>query len=463
MVPEERSSTISAKEVLFIPPPPIPVASVESDFKGEGIRFSSVTEDGELLSRLKAATPFLLVFDLSRWDGSIWTVMPKIEACLGRCKAIVFGKDGDLDMVSGRVAEDVVFLPDVLDAGLLSTALERILRGGWDLFKRRCFIKTPYHLLFCHGPKMEKVKAVIDEIAPTEITPLISGESGTGKELVAHAIHSRSSRRDKPLIKVNCAAVPVSVLEGELFGLEKEAFFGVPRQKPGKLELADEGTLFLDEIGGLDAPLQAKLLRVLRDKEFLRLGGSGSIAAHARLLACTSVNLRTAVEAGRFREDLYNCLSVVHITLPPLRERKEEIRSLVRYFVKLYNFRYGRSYPGLSEQTHALFLRYDWPGNIRELRDIIKRIVVSEDEEAVVREMTMGGADFAAPPFRLRAFCNGAGSLREIGRRAAKEAEKGIILDMLERTHWNRRRTAALLQISYKALLYKIREYGLDR
>ncbi|MBW2123981.1 MAG: sigma-54-dependent Fis family transcriptional regulator, partial [Deltaproteobacteria bacterium] len=181
------------------------------------------------------------------------------------------------------------------------------------------------------------------------------------------------------------------------------------------------------------------------------------------LLACTRADLRSAVEAGRFREDLYNCLSVVHISLPPLRERKDEIDSLARYFVKLFNFRYGRSYPGLSEETQAVFLKYDWPGNITELQDIIRRIVVSEDEKAVVREMVGGRGPSGDSPLQFRVSHEGVTSLREIGRRAAKEAEKGIILDMLERTHWNRRKTAALLQISYKALLYKIREYDLDR
>lgn len=467
MSSEDKAFILSGKEVLFIPPPLEPVASVETHFKDQGVRFSSVPGHQELFDRLRAVPPFLLIFDLSRWDGTIWKILPQIEDRLGDCKAIVFGRDGDMQTVARDPGRDIVFFQDVLDAGLLSTALEKILKDGWGLFKRSCILKSPYHLLFCHGCKLEKIKAIVDQVAPTDITSLIRGESGTGKELVAQAIHLRSSRRSKPLIKVNCAAIPAQLLESMLFGFERGAFTGASTRKPGKFEIASEGTIFLDEIGDLDGSLQAKLLQVLQDGEFSRVGGSDSIAVNARVLACTKCDLGSAVEAGRFREDLYYRLNVVSISLPPLRERKEEIGSLVHYFLNLYSFRYGRSYPGLSKKTEKVFMNHDWPGNIRELRDTIKRIVILQDEEPVVRDIVeQKGATVGLlaplsprpqPPEEKR------GSLKDVGKRAAKEAERGIIQNMLEQTQWNRRETAGLLQISYKALLYKIKEYGLDQ
>ena len=357
----EKEIISNGKEVLFIPPPEKPVASVEARFTDYGVRFSGVEGHEELFKRLKSIPPFLLVLDLARWTESIWKLLPEIEGHLADSKAIVFGRDGDFQTLALEPQRDIVFSQGPLDAIGLSHVLETILSDDWGLLKRKCDCERRYHLLFCHSNKMEKVKAVVDQVAPTDITVLIGGETGTGKELVAQAIHFKSLRCNKPLVKVNCAAIPSELLESELFGFEKGAFTGAHARKPGKFELASEGSILLDEIGNLDGSLQAKLLQVLQDNEFSRLGGKDSIPLNARFIACTKVDLRDATKSGRFREDLFYRLNVVNTTIPPLRDRREEIPSLTRFYLNLYNFRYGRSYPGLSEATERALLNYDWP------------------------------------------------------------------------------------------------------
>jgi DNA-binding NtrC family response regulator len=462
----ERQVISNEKEVLFVPPPSEAVVRVENHFKDKGLRFSWVEDHQQLLDRLKALPPFLLILDLSRWDGSVLQMLPQFEGCRGDCKTIIFGEDGGLQGLAGDTLKNIVFFEDVLNAPVLSTALKSILEKGWGFFERNCVSEKPYHLLFSHSNSMEKVKGIIDQVAPTDITVLIEGESGTGKELMAQAIHSRSLRHTKPFVKVNCAAIPRELLESELFGFEKGAFTGASSRKPGKFELANEGTIFLDEIENIDSSSQSKLLQVLQDREFSPLGGRDSVAVDTRIIACTKSGLRDAVEAGRFREDLYYRLNVVRIELPPLRERKEEISSLIRYFLNLYSVRFGRRYPRLSQETEKVFSSYDWPGNIRQLQNTIKRIVILKEEEPVVREILgqMGEAvdspALASSPSQLPE--EEGGNLKEVGRRAAKRVEKDIIGKMLAETRWNRRKTAELLQISYKALLYKIKEYSLD-
>jgi two-component system response regulator AtoC len=323
----------------------------------------------------------------------------------------------------------------------------------------------PYSLLFSKSSKMERVKAIVDQIASTDITVLIMGESGTGKELVAKAIHSRSLRRNNPFVKVNCAAIPRELMESELFGFERGAFTGAHARKPGKFELANGGTIFLDEIGEIDITLQSKLLQVLQDGEFSRLGGKGNINVNTRVSSATKEDLKQATEEEHFRKDLYYRLNVVGIFISPLRERKEEIPRLSDHFLRLYNARYDRNYGPLSRKTLRLFDQYDWPGNIRELENVIKRIVILGSEEAVIHdlwgmnisgdtddEIRRGGGD------SIRQL-----NLKEIGKEASHKAESEAIQRALLRTRWNRKEAAELLQVSYKSLLYKIRDYGIDK
>ena len=320
-----------------------------------------------------------------------------------------------------------------------------------------------YAPLFDLSAKMREVKAIIELVADTSATILIRGESGVGKDLIARAIHSASPRRDHPFVKVNCAALPTELLESELFGHEKGAFTGAYRRKPGKFEFARSGTIFLDEIGELPLGLQAKLLHVLQDEEFSRVGGREIIRADARVIASTNLDLEAALLQGQFREDLYYRLNVVEIHIPPLRERKEEIPSLVRYFLDTFQLQYRRTVE-LQPETIALLTEYSWPGNVRELENIVRRLVVLGSVEQIhediglrLRSSQPKQSDVSPVPH----VANPALGLREIARRAAQEAERIAIKEVLDRVHWNRSEAARLLRISYKTLLSKIAECGL--
>ena len=321
-----------------------------------------------------------------------------------------------------------------------------------------------YSSLLCHSRKMKNILAIIDQVAETNITVLIRGESGTGKELIARTIFFRSLRRDKPFVKVLCAALPEGLLESELFGYEKGAFTGAQKRKPGKFEFADCGTIFLDEIGEIHPSLQAKLLQVLQDGEFSRIGGENDVKVDTRIIAATNRNLERAVMDGHFREDLFYRLNVVSIYLPPLRDRKEEIPFLIDYFLKKFNRQYGKAYPALSERTFQLFMDHDWPGNVRELENTTKRIVVLGSEEDILKSFTIGSQK--EPPLKTEALSLPSPfsySLKDVGKEAARNAEKELLKNILNQTHWNRKKAAKLLNISYKALLYKLKKYDLSR
>ena len=365
---------------------------------------------------------------------------------------------------------------------------------------RRAQRPRPCGELLGSSEKMREVRDLIARVADTDVTVLIRGESGTGKELVARAIHSSSPRQQRTFVKVNCAALPSELLESELFGFERGAFTGAIQHKPGKFEFAHEGTMFLDEISEMYPPLQSKLLQVLQDGEFSRLGGKNDVHVDVRVVAATNKDLEQAVADGQFREDLFFRLNVVCINMPTLRERREEIPILSEYFLKKYSVQYNKPYSALSQETMNLLTEYDWPGNIRELENLIKRTVILASEVPIRKEMMHGIAmaphrmqsasgrhSSVAPPHALAALGAGAPSsrshgapltpteiacaaadagnysLKDISRTAARQAERELIFRMLQQTHWNRKETAEILGISYKALLYKIKENGLDK
>jgi two-component system, NtrC family, response regulator AtoC len=347
-------------------------------------------------------------------------------------------------------------------------------------------------VLLGRNEKMREVHDLIARVADTDVTVLIRGESGTGKELVARAIHTESPRRDKPFVKVNCAALPSELLESELFGFERGAFTGAIQHKPGKFEFANHGTMFLDEISEMHAPLQSKLLQVLQDGEFARLGGRNDVRVDVRILAATNRDLEVAVFEGKFREDLYFRLNVVCITLPPLRQRRDEIPALTDMFLRQYAEHYNKPQIALASDTLRLFHEYEWPGNVRELENLVKRMVILGTDDQVRRDLADAiagrtfrpgpipalqpradapGAPAAAPPAAVVPAAPPAappppaftGSLKDIGRQAAREAERELIFRTLQQTRWNRREAAEILGISYKALLYKIKEAELDK
>lgn len=305
--------------------------------------------------------------------------------------------------------------------------------------------------------KMRRIKEIIDQVANTDVTVLIQGESGVGKEVVARSIHLNSIRRDKPFVKVNCAALPAELLESELFGYEKGAFTGAYRRKPGKFELANGGTIFLDEIGEISPYLQAKLLQVIQDHEFSRLGGKNDVKVDVRILVATNRNIEQAVKDGRFREDLYYRLNVVNIIVPPLRVRKEEIPVFIEYFANKFAAKFNKQPIPLTEKLWKAFNEYHWPGNIRELENLIQRYIVLGDEEEIIREMK----NFSRQVGPIENEKNSAVSLKEINKEKIRQVEKEAICRALAQTNWNRKKAAHILQISYKSLLNKMKELGI--
>ncbi len=325
-----------------------------------------------------------------------------------------------------------------------------------------------YQIVFSNSSKMTKIQMVIDEIAKTDITVLIKGESGTGKELLAKAIHLKSHRKDKPFVKVNCAAIPKGLLESELFGFEKGAFTGAHLRKPGKFELANGGTILLNDIGEMDIPIQAKLLQVLQDGMFYRLGGNGDVTVNTRVIATTRDHLEKSIMEGKFREDLFYRINVVNITVPPLRNRKEQILPLSQYYFDFYKKKYGREATPFSSTVIDAFKEHAWPGNIRELENMIKRIVLFGEDGMTHHTVSSKRLDGGMNPEPYECFLpnpaakNRSFNLKEIGKNAADVAEKEIIQSTLQQTHWNRKQAAKLLRVSYKALLYKIQKYHLN-
>jgi two-component system response regulator AtoC len=318
------------------------------------------------------------------------------------------------------------------------------------------------------GPALARIRGVLEQIADTDVTVLIQGESGVGKEIVARAVHESSARRAGPFVKVNCAALPGTLLESELFGYERGAFTGAVARKPGKFEFASGGTIFLDEIGEMSPAMQAKLLHVLQDARFARLGGNREIEVDARVVAATNRDLASQVGRGAFREDLYFRINVVSIAVPSLRERPGELPALVDYLLRRAAARYRRPLPRLSPRLLRALERHSFPGNVRELENLLKRIVVLGSEEPVLRVLhsaeSSGPAGARAFERLLEEVEQSAGevSLREVGRRASLEAERGVIERALYQTQWNRKQAARILGVSYKTLLLKIRECGLE-
>ena len=324
--------------------------------------------------------------------------------------------------------------------------------------------------LFGDNPKMLEVRKMIEQVADTDITVLIRGESGTGKELVARGLYSLSGRRTYPFVKVNCAALPSELLESELFGFEKGAFTGALRRKLGKFEYANHGTIFLDEISEMHPGLQAKLLQVLQDGEFSRLGGESDVRVDTRIIAATNRNLEEAVKDGSFREDLYYRLNVVTVNLPPLRDRIDAVPLLVDHFLTKYNEQYKKDLGELTDSTVKVMHEYHWPGNVRELENMVKRMVVLGNEQTVLQEIAMRGKPEETTKGETAGFdldalgvdFSGGVDLKAISKRASQIAEKRVIDKVLQQTRWNRKEAALRLQISYKALLYKMKENGLS-
>jgi len=311
-------------------------------------------------------------------------------------------------------------------------------------------------IMIGRSPAMQAVYKSIGRIVDSNVTVLIRGESGTGKELVARAIHLNSPRKDGPFIKINCASIPETLLESELLGYEKGAFTGAGTRKPGKFELADHGTIFLDEIGEMSPATQAKLLRVLQEKEFERVGGTETIRVDVRIVAATNKNLEQSIQEGTFREDLFFRLNVVEIWVPPLRERKEDIPDLADFFVKKSAREFHKEVSGFTPQAMKLLMQYNWPGNIRELRNVCERAVLMSTGPLITIDELPLGIQAQREEINLRAE-RGDMSFKEI----IADVEKQVILNVLKEHNWNRSAAAQALKMSRSSLYAKMRELGI--
>ncbi len=330
------------------------------------------------------------------------------------------------------------------------------LKEGEDLLRTLQSKEELEGQLIGTSKQMDKVRRMIQQVANTDLSVLILGESGTGKELVAKAIQNLSGRRQSPFVKVNCAAIPHDLLEAELFGYERGAFTSAYASKPGRFEFAQNGTIFLDEIGEIPLGIQSKLLQVLEQKEFVRLGGRKNVRVDVRIIAATNADLRESLSEGVFRSDLFFRINEVTIDLPPLRERTEDISVLVDHFLRMYNSKYGHSYRSLRPETLQFMIGYDWPGNVRELENMVKKIVVFGDESIV--HTTLNVPSHTMESYQGNVNTEGF-SLKDASRKAAEQTERVLIRDALVKTNWNRTKAAKVLGISYRSLLYKIKAY----
>ena len=442
-------------------------------FESRGFEVDTCEEGGRALKLLEnGADPDVILLDV---------MMPGIDglAALARIKKAwpevpvlmvsVVGKAGTIVEAIQLGAADYLTKPfeeaeldgalDRLGLHSTSTGVARELGAG---------IVDPSRTVWV-SPAMCGIREVVEQIGDTDVTVLIQGESGAGKEVVAREVHAVSNRSSGPFVKVNCAALPTQLLESELFGYEKGAFTGANGRKQGKFELAHGGTIFLDEIGEMCPSLQAKLLQVLQDSEFTRLGGNREVRVDVRVVCATNRSLVEMVAAKDFREDLYFRLNVVAIDIPPLRERREEVPLLVETFLTRYSALYERRHPGLSQRFIEALNVYDFPGNVRELENMIKRVVVLESEESVLVDLTSSKqgsrrgrrAELDALLVELEETA-GDSPLLEVGKRFAQEVEREAIEHMLQMTGWNRKKAAASLGVSYKTLLQKIRDCGVE-
>ncbi len=424
----------------------------------------------EAVRLLQQAQPALVLSDLRLPEGDGFGVLrasKEIDVDVPVIVMTAFGsiedavmamKEGALDFLAKPIDPDHLLL-------LVGRALEqRRLITENLLMREELAVRRGAPQIIGEDPSLRRVFASLQRAAGTDTTVLLEGESGTGKELFARSLHALSARSDSPFVAINCAAIPETLLETELFGHEKGAFTGAVARKLGKFEMAHRGTLFLDEIGDLPLPLQAKILRALEERRFERVGGTALVSVDVRLVAATNRGLRAAVAARRFREDLFFRLSVFPITVPPLRERTSDIPVLARFFLDRFcrdlKKRPIALSPGALEQLQA----YRWPGNVRELQNCIERAVILADGDAILaRHLNLSFIEQPAPePRSPWADLDLSGTLTDVTRRAVAEVEKLKILQALKDADGSKGRAAELLQVSYKTLLAKIKEHRLE-
>ena len=491
---------MASSNILVVDDDPVFTQFTQNLLTEKGMKVSTAFNKAEAIEFLDKHVYSCAIFDIFLPDGSGVDLIKPLRANGTGTPIIMVSGQGDVEEVVRAMkdgANDYIKKPFRGEELILK--IQMVLentQAKWELeeLKTKVRAEDEYKLLFSLSDRMRKVQAIVDQVANTDITILITGESGTGKELVAKALHKASERANEPFIKVNCAALPRELLESELFGFERGAFTGAHRRKYGRFEIAQNGTIFLDEISEMHPDLQSKLLHVLQERQFFRIGGEREVKVNCRILTATNKNLEKMVEENRFRRDLFYRINVVNIPLPPLRERKDDIPLLVEYFLKRYSEMYNREYVKISPRLMEMFMNYGWQGNVRELENNIKRFVILGSEAQLIaeflrkrengaysnvseegswqdrdqdRRQERGNHRSRAPKENGYAEAEftipDKGTLKEVSKIAQRKAEKEMIGRVLMQTRWNRRKAAEVLDISYKALLYKIKECGLNQ
>jgi two-component system nitrogen regulation response regulator NtrX len=454
---------MSHEEILVVDDERNIRSSLEGILRDEGYRVRGVASGEELLRQIQQAVPDLVILDvwLPGMDGI--QALTELKRVYPELPVIMISGHGTVESAVKATrlgAYDFIEKPLSLEKTVLAVR-NAMDRQRLELENRalRLTLEQRYEIVG-ESPAIQALRAQIQSAAPSHGRVLIRGESGTGKELIARAIHRQSLRADKPFVEVNCAAIPDELIESELFGHEKGAFTGATTKRRGKFEVADEGTIFLDEVGDMSLKTQAKVLRVLQEQTFERVGGTETLTVDVRVLAASNKPLEEEIQKGTFREDLFYRLNVIPFEIPPLRERKEDIPLLASYFLRLFSEEYGKREKRLSPEALGLLLQHVWPGNVRELRNVIERMVIMAPQD-VIQETDL------APSLRTRPGVAEApaepatewdGTLRE----AREQFERQYLLRRLGEMHWNITRTAERLGIERSNLHRKMKAYGIE-
>jgi DNA-binding NtrC family response regulator len=423
-----------------------------------------VARDGEVgLDKAKEKRFDLVLTDLKLPNMDGLRVLSSFKELDPEISVIVMTAYGTIETAVQAIKQGAFdFLTKPFDVDHLNVLIQRALENRRllaenVLLREELAQSLGFTEIIGKSEKMKEVTRLVKKVAPSDTTVLLLGESGTGKELFARAIHSLSLRGNGPYVAINCAAIPRELLENELFGSERGAYTGAVVRKMGKFEIAEKGTIFLDEIGDLDIALQAKILRVLQEKRFERLGGTKTISVDVRVIAASNFDLKKAIEKKLFREDLYYRLSVFPISIPPLRERREDVPELADFFIRKYCLEMKKEKKSPSADALNLMDKYLWPGNVRELENTVERaIILCEGKKILPEHLAIRLPSNSE--IRLR---EGAG-LKEVGQFAQSEAEKAMILRVLTQTRGNKRKTADILKIDYTTLFEKIKKYNID-
>jgi len=448
-------------------------AMLRHALEAQGHTVVEARDQPEAEAALKAAHPAIVLSDLRLPEGDGLGVLRAAKDFEPELPVIVMTAYGSIqDAVAAMKEGALDFLakpvdPDVLLLMVERALVQRRLTTENILLKEELAQRRGAPQIVGDDPKLKAVSVSLHRAAATDTTVLIEGESGTGKELFARALHMLSPRADGPFVAINCAAIPETLLETELFGYEKGAFTGAANRKLGKFELAHRGTLFLDEIGDLPLPLQAKILRALEEKRFERVGGTSPLQVDVRVVAATNRNLKAAVAARQYREDLYFRLSVFPVTIPPLRERSSDIATLARYFIEKYCRDLNKKPLILAPAAEEELRTYPWPGNVRELQNCIERsVILTEGDTIHPRHLNLSFRDAAAQLATEEASpwdkIDLSGTLAEASRRVNGEVERRKIERALKDAAGNRARAADMLQVNFKVFTSKLREYGLE-